>query len=80
MAPKQKEPKIFNPMMHPPMDLDYLPLADKDFKIHETLSKFDLFNIYYWWEDKFMEEMDDIGLWTPTCLSISSLKHRIVQN
>lgn len=62
MAPTQKEPKIFNPMVHPPLYLDHLPLADRDSKIHETLSEFDLFNVYFWWEDKFMEEIDEIGL------------------
>jgi len=46
MAPKKKEPEVFNPMVHPLLDLDHLPLADRDFKIHETLSEFDLFDIY----------------------------------
>jgi len=62
MAPKKKEQEIFNPMLHPPLDLDHIPPANRDFKIHETLLEFDLFDIYIWWEDKFMEEMDDIGL------------------
>jgi len=62
MAPKKKEPKVFNPMVHPQLDLYHSLLADRDYKTHETLLEFDLFNIYYRWEDKFMEEMDDIGL------------------
>lgn len=49
-------------MVHPPLDLDHIPLVDRYFKIHETLSKFDLFDIYCWWEDKFVDEVDDIGL------------------
>lgn len=49
-------------MVYPPLDLDHIPLAERDFKIHETLSEFDLFDIYCWWEDKFVEEMVDIGL------------------
>ena len=53
-------------MVHPPLDLDHIPLAHKDFKIHETLSEFYLFDIYCWWEDKFVEKMDDIGLWDTT--------------
>jgi len=67
-------------MVHPPMDLDNLPLANRDFKIHEALSEFDLFNVYRWWEDRFMEEMDDIGLCDTNLPFISSLKHIIVQN
>jgi len=63
MAPKQKEQEIFNLMVHPPLDLDHLPLAYRDFKVHETLSEFDLFNLYCFWEDKFMEKTNDIGLW-----------------
>ena len=62
MQPKRKEQEIFNPMVHPPLDLDHFPLADRDFKIHETLSEFDLFDIYYWWEEKLVDEVDDIGL------------------
>lgn len=42
-------------MVHPLVDLDQIPLANRDFKIHETISKFDLFDIYYWWEDKFVD-------------------------
>ena len=49
-------------MVHPPLDLDHIPLVDKDFKIHKTLSKFDLFGIYCWWEDKSIDEVDGIGL------------------
>lgn len=41
MAPKKKEQEMFNPIVHPPLDLDRIPLADNDFKIHETLSEFD---------------------------------------
>ena len=50
-------------MVHPPLDLDNLSLADMDFKIHETLSEFDMLKIYCWWEDKSIEDMDDIGFW-----------------
>ena len=62
MAPKKKEQEVFNPMVHPPLDLDHIPLADSDFKIHDTLSEFDLFDIYCWWKDKFVDEVDDVGL------------------
>lgn len=46
MASKKKEQEVFNPMVHPPLDLDLLALTNIDFKIHETLSEFDLFDIY----------------------------------
>jgi len=38
MALKKKEQEVFIPMVHPPSDIDHLPLVEKDFKIHETLS------------------------------------------
>ena len=50
-------------MVHPLVDLDHIPLVDRDFKIHEIISEFYLFDISCWWEDKFINGMDDIGLW-----------------
>jgi len=50
-------------MVHPPLDLDHIPLADRDFKIHETLLEFDLFDIYCWWEDNLVDGVDDITIW-----------------
>lgn len=47
MPPKKKGQEVFDPMAHTPMDLDHIPLTDREFKIHETLSEFDLFDIYY---------------------------------
>ena len=63
MAPNKKEREVFNPMFHPPLDLDHIPLVDKDFKIHETLLECDLFDMYSQWEDKFVDEVDEMGLW-----------------
>ena len=54
MPPKQYQ-LPFNPMVYPQVDLDHLALVDRDFKIHEIESNFDLFDVYYWLEDKFLE-------------------------
>lgn len=52
-----------NPLIHPQADFHHTPLVDKYFKIHESLSKFDLFEIYYWMEDQFIDQTDKIRLW-----------------
>ena len=62
MPPKlDKQP--FNPMAYPQVDLDHLALVDKDYKIHETKLDSDLFHVYWWFEDKFLEGDDEISLW-----------------
>lgn len=64
MPPKDKgleEP--VSPLIHPPIDFHHIPLADKDYKIHETLYEFDLFEMYCWLEDKYIDKFDDIQLW-----------------
>ena len=51
------------PLIHPPIDFHHIPLADRDYKIHESLREFDLFEMYYWLEDKFINKSDHIQLW-----------------
>ena len=44
MPPKKKgQEEHVNPLLHPPVDLDHIPLADRDYKIHETLFEFEIF-------------------------------------
>ena len=59
----KSEEKLVSPLIHPPIDFHHIPLANKDYKIHEILCELDLFEMYCWLEDKFIDNFDDIGLW-----------------
>ena len=50
-------------LLHPQIEFHHIPLVDRDHKIHETLCELDLFELYCWLEDKFLDKSDDIGLW-----------------
>ena len=55
--------QLVSMLLHPPVDFHHIPLADKDHKIHETLSDIKLFELYCWLEDKYLDQSDDIGVW-----------------
>ena len=61
MAPKTAT--VINPMLTPPVDLDHIPLADRDYKIVETQCEFDLFKLRCWFPDKYLDQSDEINLW-----------------
>lgn len=64
MPPKKKgQEEPVNPLLHPLVDLDHIPLVGRDYKIHEILCELELFEMYYLLEDKFIDKYDDIGLW-----------------
>ena len=64
MLLKNKGPEeLVSLLLHPPIDFHHIPLADKDHKIHETLCELELFELYCWLEDKFLDKSSDIGLW-----------------
>jgi hypothetical protein len=52
-----------NPFLPPPIDLDRIPLADKDYLITEQKCEFDFFELHFWLKDMFMDQSDEIGLW-----------------
>ena len=56
-----KEP--INPLIYPPIDLHHVHMADRDYKNHETLYELDLFEMYCWLRDKYLDKSDDIQLW-----------------
>ena len=63
MPPKKKnQEEPFNPLIHPPIDLDHVPLVDRDYKINEIMCEFELFEIYCWLEDNYLDKTDDIRL------------------
>jgi len=63
MPPKTKtQDNLVNPLIHPSLDLDHIPLADKDYRISETQCNSDFLELYFWLEDKHADKPDEIGL------------------
>jgi hypothetical protein len=64
MAPKSKqaegEENLFLP---PPVDLDRIPLVDKDRLIADTKCDFDFADLQSWLKEVFLDQSDEIGLW-----------------
>jgi hypothetical protein len=64
MAPKSKqvegEENLFLP---PPVDLDRIPLVDKDRLIMDTKCDFDFSDLQSWLREVFLDQSDEIGLW-----------------
>ena len=64
MAPKRKNSNAEeNPFVPPLVDLDPIPLVDKDYMISETRSDFDFAKLQSWFKDTFIDQSDEIGLW-----------------
>jgi hypothetical protein len=64
MAPKSKKTEAEeNPFLPPPVDLDRIPLADKDHLIADTRCEFDFADLQSWLKDIFLDQSDEIGLW-----------------
>ena len=45
------------------VDVEHSLLADKHFKINDTVTDFNLLDIHYWSHDKFIDQDDDTHLW-----------------
>jgi hypothetical protein len=52
-----------NPFLPPPVDLDKVPLVDKDRLIVDTICNFDFSNLQSWLREVFLDQSDEIGLW-----------------
>ena len=64
MVPKYKRSEVEeNTFLPPPVDLDRIQLADKDYLISETKSNFNFFELHSWFKDTFINQSDEIGLW-----------------
>jgi hypothetical protein len=66
MAPKSKraegEENLFLP---PPVNLDRIPLAEKDQLITDTKCDFDFADLQSWLKEVFLDQSDKIRLWEP---------------
>ena len=51
-----------NPFLPPPVDLDKIPLVDKDRLITDTISDFNFSNLQSWLREVFLDQSDEIGL------------------
>lgn len=51
------------PITTPHLDLDYLPLADKDFQIKDTSIHESPLKLYCRYRDQYRNHADKIGLW-----------------
>jgi hypothetical protein len=64
MVPNYKqaegEENLFLP---PPVDLDWIPLVDKDRLIIDTKCNFDFADLQLWLKEVFLDQSDEIGLW-----------------
>jgi hypothetical protein len=64
MAPKSKQAEgEENPFLPPPVDLDRIPLVDKDRLIIDTKCDFDFADLQSWLKEVFLDQSDEIGLW-----------------
>ena len=51
------------PITTPHLDLDQIPLVDKDFQIKHTTILEPLLKVHYQSRDNFMNHANEIGLW-----------------
>ena len=64
MAPKPRQAEgEENSFLPPPVDLDKIPLFDKDRLITDTQCDFDFSYLQSWLREVFLDQSDEIGLW-----------------
>jgi len=63
MAPKAKSSETSeNPFLPPPVDMDQIPLEDKDYKFTEPECEFNFFELHFWPKDIILDQSNEIGL------------------
>jgi hypothetical protein len=64
MGKKSKKEEVGeNPFLPPPVDLDKIPLANKDHMIQDTRCEVDFTDLQSWLKDTLLDQSDEIGLW-----------------
>jgi hypothetical protein len=64
MAPKSKRIEgEENHFLPPPVNLDRILLANKDYLIADTRCNFDFTDLQSWIKEVFLDQSDEIGLW-----------------
>lgn len=51
------------PISTPHLNLDHLPLTDKNFQIKDTSVRESPLKLYYQYRDQYLNHADKIGLW-----------------
>jgi hypothetical protein len=63
MAPKAKSVDTFENLILPShVDLDHIPLEDKDYIIIELRCELDFFELHYWIKDIFLDQSNEIRI------------------
>ena len=63
MAPKSKATETEENSFLPPLvDLDHIPLVDKDYLIAELKCEFNFFELHFWIKDVFLYQSDKLRL------------------
>jgi hypothetical protein len=63
MAPKSKSAETKENRFLPPLvNLDHIPLADKDYLIVDPKCEFEFFELHFWLKDIFLDQSDEIRL------------------
>jgi hypothetical protein len=63
MAPKAKSVETSkNLILCPPINLDHIPLTDKDYKITYMRYEFNFLELHSWIKDIFLDQSDEIGI------------------
>jgi hypothetical protein len=52
-----------NPFLPPPVDLEKIPLVNKDRLIADTNCDLDFSDLQSWLREVFLDQSDEIGLW-----------------
>ncbi len=52
-----------SPLNAPHKELEWFPLANRDFQIKDTATPTLLLKLHYWSKDRFLNHTDDINLW-----------------
>jgi hypothetical protein len=64
MVPKSKQAEGEENLFLPPLvDLDKIPLVEKDRLIVDTKYEFDFSDLRTWLREVFLDQSDEIGLW-----------------
>jgi hypothetical protein len=64
MAPKPRQAEgEENPFLPPPIDLDKIPLVEKDRLIVDTNCDIDFSDLQSWLREIFLDQSNEIGLW-----------------
>ena len=52
-----------NPIQLPVLDVEHTPLVDKDFKMNDTATKFNLLELHWWSHEKSLDRAYEVFIW-----------------